>query len=157
MECEGFDITYTRIAGDKHNRQNSGTTTTASTTGMMQQQQHHHPLDGMPSTDLGLTTASSSSSIEYKVNTAIEAFLKNLSQIGPELLSVCHDQSRREKENLHFICMKRWLSHIFLLLDFKKQSQGCLTLSFFERRASRQLFGLVSHEERVVYVGINIL
>ena len=29
---------------------------------------------------------------------------------------------------------------------------GGLTLSFFERRATRQLFGLVSHEERVVYV-----
>jgi len=28
--------------------------------------------------------------------------------------------------------------------------QGCLTLNFFERRATRQLFGLVSHEERVV-------
>ena len=29
-------------------------------------------------------------------------------------------------------------------------SQGCLTLSFFERRASRSLFGLVSAEEKVV-------
>jgi hypothetical protein len=28
---------------------------------------------------------------------------------------------------------------------------GCLTVSFFERRAARQLFGLVSHEERVVF------
>mmetsp|Transcript_9782 Transcript_9782/g.12023 ORF Transcript_9782/g.12023 Transcript_9782/m.12023 type:complete len:147 (-) Transcript_9782:653-1093(-) len=28
--------------------------------------------------------------------------------------------------------------------------KGSLTLSFFERRATRQLFGLVSHEERVV-------
>ena len=28
---------------------------------------------------------------------------------------------------------------------------GCLTLSFFERRASRQLFGLVSHEEKVIW------
>lgn len=28
---------------------------------------------------------------------------------------------------------------------------GCLTISFFERRATRQLFGLVSHEERVVF------
>jgi len=28
---------------------------------------------------------------------------------------------------------------------------GGLTLSFFERRATRQLFGLVSHEERVVF------
>ena len=28
---------------------------------------------------------------------------------------------------------------------------GCLTLSFFERRASKQLFGLVSHEEKVVW------
>jgi len=29
--------------------------------------------------------------------------------------------------------------------------QGCLTLSFFERRASRQLFGLVSHEEKIIW------
>jgi autophagy-related protein 101 len=29
---------------------------------------------------------------------------------------------------------------------------GCLTLNFFERRTNSQLFGLVSHEERVVYV-----
>lgn len=28
---------------------------------------------------------------------------------------------------------------------------GSLTLSFFERRATRQLFGLVSHEERVIW------
>lgn len=34
---------------------------------------------------------------------------------------------------------------------------GCLTLSFFERRATRQLFGLVSHEERVVYVYVQSL
>ena len=33
---------------------------------------------------------------------------------------------------------------------------GCLTLSFFERRATRQLFGLVSHEERVVYGKLNM-
>jgi len=53
--------------------------------------------------------------IDQKVDDAIEAFLRTLSQIGPELLS------------------------------------GGLTLSFFERRASRQLFGLVSQEERVVF------
>jgi len=29
--------------------------------------------------------------------------------------------------------------------------KGCLTLSFFERRSSRQLFGLVSHEERIIW------
>lgn len=29
--------------------------------------------------------------------------------------------------------------------------QGYLTLSFFERRASRQLFGLVSHEEKIIW------
>lgn len=28
---------------------------------------------------------------------------------------------------------------------------GCLTMSFFERRASKQLFGLVSHEEKIVW------
>jgi len=53
--------------------------------------------------------------VDKKVDDAIEAFLRSLSQIGPELL------------------------------------QGCLTLGFFERRATRQLFGLVSHEEKVVW------
>jgi len=28
---------------------------------------------------------------------------------------------------------------------------GCLTLSFFERRESKQLFGLVSHEEKIIW------
>lgn len=76
VECEGFSLTYTRIAGGIHSALNTD--------------------------------------VDQKVDDAIEAFLRTLSQIGPELLS------------------------------------GGLTLSFFERRATRQLFGLVSHEERVV-------
>jgi Autophagy-related protein 101 len=79
IECEGFHLTYTRIAGSNHD--------------------HSSALN----TD-----------VDQKVDDAIESFLRTLSQIGPELLS------------------------------------GCLTLSFFERRATRQLFGLVSHEERVM-------
>lgn len=53
--------------------------------------------------------------LDKKVDDSIEDFLKNLTQIGPELLS------------------------------------GCLTLSFFERRESKQLFGLVKHEEKVIW------
>lgn len=41
-------------------------------------------------------------------------------------------------------------SYISSILRVCSYEQGSLTLSFFERRASRQLFGLVSHEERVV-------
>mmetsp|Transcript_21245 Transcript_21245/g.27432 ORF Transcript_21245/g.27432 Transcript_21245/m.27432 type:complete len:219 (+) Transcript_21245:113-769(+) len=85
VECEGLNITYTRIAGGDDG--SSGRT----------------------------PSASLESGIDKKVDDAIELFLRSLSQIGPELLS------------------------------------GCLTLSFFERRASRQLFGLVSHEEKVVW------
>lgn len=59
--------------------------------------------------------ANNESDVDQTVDQAIENFLRNLSQIGPELMS------------------------------------GYLTLSFFERRASRQLFGLVSHEERVIW------
>ncbi|KAL7578226.1 hypothetical protein ACA910_012649 [Epithemia clementina (nom. ined.)] len=82
VECEGLNVTYTRIAGN----------------------------------DSSLSDAiQAESDIDKQVDDAIETFLQSLSQIGPELLS------------------------------------GCLTLSFFERRASRQLFGLVSHEERVVW------
>ena len=36
-------------------------------------------------------------------------------------------------------------------LNFSISQKGGLTLSFFERRATRQLFGLVSNEERVVW------
>ena len=89
MECEDFNITYTRIASDKPNPKSSNTTRAVS--------------------------FSLENDVDQKVDCAIESFLRTLTQIGPELLS------------------------------------GCLTLGFFERRASRQLFGLVSHEERVVF------
>jgi Autophagy-related protein 101 len=77
VECEGFALSYTRIAG-------------------------------------GSTNSAISMDVDQKVDDAIESFLRTLSQIGPELLS------------------------------------GSLTLSFFERRATTQLFGLVSHEERIM-------
>jgi len=80
VHCEGFDLTYTRIASDSENRSN------------------RLEFD-----------------VDKKVDDAIESFLRSLSQIGPELLS------------------------------------GCLTLSFFERRATRQLFGLVSHEDKIIW------
>lgn len=84
VECEGFHLTYTRIAlCENHNR--------------------------------STPVSSLENDVDQKVDDAIENFLRSLTQIGPELLS------------------------------------GCLTLSFFERRATRQLFGLVSHEEKVVW------
>ena len=89
VECEDFNITYTRIANEK--------------------------LPRIPASSGSAVSYSLENDVDQKVDDAIESFLRSLSQIGPELLS------------------------------------GCLTLSFFERRASRQLFGLVSHEERVVF------
>jgi hypothetical protein len=83
VECEGFHLIYTRIAGSYN--------------------QHQHSYSTALQTN-----------VDQKVDDAIESFLRTLSQIGPELLS------------------------------------GGLTLSFFERRATRQLFGLVSHEEKVM-------
>lgn len=80
VHCEGFNLTYTRIANDALRNQSK---------------KKNHYLD-------------------KKVDDSIEEFLKGLVQIGPELLS------------------------------------GCLTLSFFERRASKQLFFL-SHEEKVIW------
>jgi autophagy-related protein 101 len=88
VECEGFGITYPRIASDNKSSRPAGTASIPD------------PLEN---------------DVDKKVDDAIESFLRKLSQIGPELMS------------------------------------GSLTLSFFERRASRQLFGLVSHEERVVF------
>jgi hypothetical protein len=64
IECEGFDLTYTRIAGDKSSRTNrAGGGGTSHPTAM-------------------------ENDIDQKVDDAIESFLRSLSQIGPELLSV---------------------------------------------------------------------
>lgn len=56
VECEGFHLTYTRIAAPTRS---------------------NHP-----------TRASLENDVDQKVNQAIESFLRTLSQIGPELLSV---------------------------------------------------------------------
>jgi autophagy-related protein 101 len=81
VHCEGFNLTYTRIANDA----------------------------------VGSHPKKKNLYLDKKVDDSIEDFLKSLVQIGPELLS------------------------------------GCLTISFFERRASKQLFGLVSHEEKIIF------
>eukprot|EP00977_Amphora_coffeiformis_P004429 scaffold945_cov170-Amphora_coffeaeformis.AAC.9 len=49
----------------------------------------------------------------------------------------------------------RYCETAFVLRDpwHRRTWSGRLTLSFFERRASRQLFGLVSHEERTNWLG----
>lgn len=94
VHCEGFDLTYTRIETPD---------------GAKSWSQQGNVVGG------GGPGIAIESDLDRKVDDSIEAFLRSLSQIGPELLS------------------------------------GCLTLSFFERRASKQLFGLMSHEERVVW------
>lgn len=117
VECEGFDITYPRIASDKSiSRQTVG---------------------GIPD--------SMENDVDKKVDDSIEFFLRKLSQIGPELMSVC--------DLLCCVCLMfvELLVAVSNSLALPALRQGSLTLSFFERRASRQLFGLVSHEERIVY------
>jgi hypothetical protein len=57
VDCEGFDLTYTRIASDK-------------------------------SSSLGNIPSVLENDVDKKVDGAIEAFLRSLSQIGPELMSV---------------------------------------------------------------------
>jgi Autophagy-related protein 101 len=79
--------------------------------------------------------------VDLKVDTAITNFLSSLSQIGPELLSV-----REPYRNVDSLNIGNHLNPSFFSL------QGGLTLSFFERRTTRQLFGLVNNEEKVVYV-----
>ena len=98
VECDGFDLTYTRIASDNNNNN------TTNKSGSSSNNNNHK----------NNTSSTMHTNVELKVDDAIESFLRSLSQIGPELMS------------------------------------GSLVLSFYERRASKQLFGLVSHEERLV-------
>ena len=59
VECEGFELTYARIASDKSPQSGSSSS--------------------LPSTE---------NDVDKKVDDAIESFLRSLSQIGPELMSV---------------------------------------------------------------------
>lgn len=106
VDCEGFSLTYTRIAGSNDHP-------TSRQNGQQQQNQQRNPH--IRNHNSATNNSINSHDVDIKVDDAIESFLRTLSQIGPELLS------------------------------------GCLTLSFFERRTTNQLFGLVSHEERVVW------
>ena len=72
VECEGFDVTYTRIAGEKQPPPSHHRTSSSSSGG-----NHNNNVPSSVEND-----------IHQKVDAAIENFLKNLSQIGPELLSV---------------------------------------------------------------------
>lgn len=94
VHCEGFDLTYTRIANDEMSSSGRATTSTNSAVTIVETNKNF---------------------MDKKVDDSIEIFLRSLTQIGPELLN------------------------------------GCLTLSFFERRATRQLFGLVNHEEKIIW------
>jgi len=117
VECDGFDLTYTRIASDNTISKNSGHNPHNNNKGT-RNTNHHHPQQRISMLSHQVISINSSrmhSNVENKVDDAIESFFRSLSQIGPELMS------------------------------------GCMVLSFFERRSSKQLFGLVSHEERVIW------
>jgi Autophagy-related protein 101 len=62
VECEGFDVTYTRIATNHKPAQRASSSSAPS-----------YLLEN---------------DVDRKVDDAIESFLRSLSQIGPELLSV---------------------------------------------------------------------
>ena len=81
VQCESFDLTYTRIAGEKplHHQRGGGGTTTS----------------GVPAT----TSSGVEHDLHRKVDVAIETFLQGLSQIGPELLSV--------RRIVHYLCERR--------------------------------------------------
>jgi hypothetical protein len=71
VECEGFNVTYTRIASGSSSNSSSSFNKAVAVVGTTTQ--HHSLLE----TD-----------VDRKVDESIESFLRSLSQIGPELLSV---------------------------------------------------------------------
>lgn len=80
VECEGFDLTYTRIASDHSVRK--------------QPPSSYSPMEN---------------DVDKKVDDAIESFLRSLTQIGPELLSV------RCKKRLICPCLVALNGHLLIL------------------------------------------
>ena len=122
VQCESFQLTYTRIATDadsppivNNNRTSSSRTSSSLSSSprqylykqqhqfQKQQQQQQHP------------SSYHKSDLDRKVDDSIETFLRTLTPIGPELMA------------------------------------GNLMISFFERRTKNKLFGLVNQEEKVVW------
>jgi hypothetical protein len=93
VECEGFGITYPRIASDNKSSRPAGTASIPD------------PLEN---------------DVDKKVDDAIESFLRKLSQIGPELMSVRSIFLRVvwirscECKALHIIYLTRFVSTGFL-------------------------------------------
>ncbi|KAL3760469.1 hypothetical protein ACHAWU_004907 [Discostella pseudostelligera] len=121
VQCESFQLTYTRIATDadsppivNNNRTSSSRTSSSLSSSprqfhykqqhqQFQKQQQQHP------------SSYHKSDLDRKVDDSIETFLRTLTPIGPELMA------------------------------------GNLGISFFERRTKNKLFGLVNQEEKVVW------
>ena len=67
VHCEGFDLTYTRIANDEMSSSGRATTSTNSAVTIVETNKNF---------------------MDKKVDDSIEIFLRSLTQIGPELLNV---------------------------------------------------------------------
>jgi hypothetical protein len=77
IECEGFSLTYTRIASDYNSKPATASAANNSNTSHPHRgSSNHHGSNALVN------------NVDQKVDDAIESFLRNLSQIGPELLSV---------------------------------------------------------------------
>ena len=135
VHCEGFNLTYTRIAESKNNAfdgilnagnrgdvgvsvdfgddvgigSNNMKNASTKKNNTNEPLPHANPPTLKNNIPNSVTT---SRNVDKKVNDSIEEFLRSLSHVGPELL------------------------------------QGCLTVSFFERRATQKLFW--SQEEKIV-------
>lgn len=180
VNCEGFDLTYTRIADDaaKLLLPSSSTSTKNKTKATMmgmrsssgtknvgesnhksrdhyQQShrhthiQHQHPIHQHPiHHHLG--------NLGKKVHKQVLIQQKKIQLSQPQPTPTKHhQQAQQQTPPRHYLDQKVDDSiEVFLrtLTQIGPELlQGCLTLSFFERRASRQLFGLVSHEEKIIW------
>jgi len=177
VHCEGFDLSYTRIANDEANivspssstktKTNTMTMGSKSSTGAnvieessyhssnhyqppstRAQTQHTHPIHQHP--------------IPYRLSNIGRKVHKQVLIQQKKIIS--HSQPPSSKHNQHTQQKPTHRNYIDQKVDDSIEMflrtltqigpellQGCLTLSFFERRASRQLFGLVAHEEKVIW------
>lgn len=85
VHCEGFDLTYTRIAG-------TGADTSMSANSSSHSTKSASNTSGNNSKNIHRNNSSASLSgndkrnVDQKVNDAIEVFLRSLTHVGPELL-----------------------------------------------------------------------
>mmetsp|Transcript_2501 Transcript_2501/g.3778 ORF Transcript_2501/g.3778 Transcript_2501/m.3778 type:complete len:264 (-) Transcript_2501:519-1310(-) len=128
VHCEDFDITYTRIASVSHTNNTNNSSVTTNTSNPSSRHHRHHNSTGGGANHPNEHHHHSNNNKNNNPNNNLDKDVD------------CKVDS----------AIENFLRSSLVQIG-PELLQGIFTLSFFERRATKQFFGMVSNEEKVVW------